>query len=155
MILKEDIEQLANKYLASSSHFLVDVRILPGNTIELCIDDANGIQLDDCVALSRAIEAGLDRDQEDFALTVSSAGLDQALKVYPQYLKFVGKEVALVLKNGKKLKGILSQALPESITVSYSQMEIVEGKKRKQKVDYQDCFQLSEIKTTKPVIHFS
>jgi Uncharacterized protein conserved in bacteria len=154
MILKENIERLTINHLASTSHFLVDVCILPGNNIEVCIDDANGIQLDDCVALSRAIEAGLDRDKEDFSLTVTSAGLDQALKVFPQYLKFVGKEVALVLRDGKKCKGILTEAQPESITIMYSQMETVEGKKRKQKVEHQDCFLLSEVKSTKPVIHF-
>ena len=154
MIRKEDIEQLAIKHLSLSSHFLVSVCVLPGNEIELCIDDAEGIQLDDCVALSRAIEAGLDRDKEDFSLTVSSAGLDQALKVYPQYLKFLGKEVALVLQNGKKLQGILAEAQPESITLCYSQMELVEGKKRKQKTEHRQCFPLSEVKSTKPVIHF-
>jgi len=154
MILKEHIEQLTISYLASTSHFLVDVCVLPGNDIEVCIDDANGIQLDDCVALSRAIEAGLDRDKEDFSLTVTSAGLDQALKVFPQYLKFVGKEVALVLRDGKKLKGILAEAQPESITLTYSTMEAIENKKRKQNVEHRNCFLLSEVKSTKPVIHF-
>jgi len=154
MIQKKDIEQLTINHLVSTSHFLVEVCVGSGNDIEVCIDDANGIQLDDCVALSRAIEAGLDRDKEDFSLTVTSAGLDQALKVFPQYLKFMGKEVALVLRDGKKLKGILTEAQPESITLTYTQMEIVEGKRRKQKIEHQDCFPLSELKSTKPVIQF-
>ena len=35
-------------------------------------DDA-GVTIDDCVALSRHIESKLDRDKEDFSLTVGSA----------------------------------------------------------------------------------
>lgn len=54
---------------------LVDVKVNKANNIKVFFR-ATGrpVCIDDCVALSRHIESGLDRDKEDFSLMVSSAG---------------------------------------------------------------------------------
>ena len=44
--------------------FVVDVRVAPGNGIEVVVDSDTQVGIDRCVALSRAIEASLDREQE-------------------------------------------------------------------------------------------
>ena len=56
---------------------LVDVKVNKANNIKVFFR-ATGRPacIDDCVALSRHIESGLDRDKEDFSLMVSSAGDD-------------------------------------------------------------------------------
>ena len=41
----------------------------------------------DCVKLSRHIEGNIDREEEDFALQIASAGLSESFKVFKQYEK--------------------------------------------------------------------
>ena len=70
----DKIRNIAEEELAEGSLFLVEVNITPGNEIEVVIDSDGSVDIDDCVALSRAIEERLDREEEDFELTVTSAG---------------------------------------------------------------------------------
>ena len=74
MIAKETIEAIAAAYLADTPLTLVKVKVSKENDIDVTItrEDA-GLTIDDCVALSRHIESKLDRDREDFSLTVGSA----------------------------------------------------------------------------------
>ena len=74
MIAKEIIEAIAREHLESSPLQLVRVKVSKDNDIDVTItrEDA-GVTIDDCVALSRYIESKLDRDKEDFSLTVGSA----------------------------------------------------------------------------------
>ena len=85
MIEKIKILEIVNNALDGSEKFLVNLKITPDNRIYVDIDGDNGITIDDCIELSRAIEGQLDREEEDFELTVSSAGADQPLKLTRQY----------------------------------------------------------------------
>ena len=78
--LQEALEERKGKGL-----FPVSVSVSPKNEIKVYVDGMNGVCIDDCVDISRYIESHLDRDEEDFELTVSSAGLDQAFRVREQY----------------------------------------------------------------------
>lgn len=75
MIEKHTIEQISEKYMEEHGLVLVDVKVNKANNIKVFFR-ATGrpVCIDDCVGLSRHIEAGLDRDKEDFSLMVSSAG---------------------------------------------------------------------------------
>ena len=66
MIDKETIINLTETYLQGSSSYLVDVLIGVGNTITVEIDNDEGVDIDQCAALSRHLEANLDREVEDF-----------------------------------------------------------------------------------------
>lgn len=74
MIAKETIEAIAAEYLAGTALTLVKVKVSKENDIDVTItrEDA-GVTIDDCVELSRYIDSRLDRDKEDFSLTVGSA----------------------------------------------------------------------------------
>jgi ribosome maturation factor RimP len=98
--------------------FLVEVKALAGDEFEIFIDsDAlgddgrpKGVSIEDCMALSRAIDARFDRETDDFSLTVSSAGIGQPLKVARQFRKLVGRQVEVVLTGGAKIIGVLEAA---------------------------------------------
>ncbi len=154
MIKIVDIQKIAENHIAGTDLFLVEVKVSTDNCIEVLVDSPAGIDLDRCVEISRAIESALDREAEDFELTVSSAGLDLPFKVLPQYLKYIGKEVEVVLKNGKKQKAVLTAANEQDITLEYTVMKKEEGAKRKKPVSETTTYALSEIKTTKPIINF-
>ena len=70
MIEKKVVSQLIEEKLASSSNYLVDVVIKPGNLIVVEIDNDEAVSIDDCAELSRYLEEHLDRDVEDYELEV-------------------------------------------------------------------------------------
>ena len=117
MIEKIKILDLVNQALEGSDKFLVNLKITPDNRIYVDIDGDNGVTIDDCIELSRAIESRLDRDEEDFALDVSSAGADQPLKLTRQLVKNIGREVEAVTFDGQKTVGELTAADEASVTL--------------------------------------
>ena len=155
MNLSEIIDAIGGEIVARGC-FLVDVSVSKDNDIVLTIESENGkIELDDCVSLSRFFETKFDREQEDYSLTVSSAGLDQPFKVLKQYLKAVGSKVEVQLKGGKKMVALLEAADEESITLKYSAKEAVEGKKKKELVEHVDRFTMDQVNAVRPFIEFS
>lgn len=154
MIDKNDITTLATEFLTDSPNYLVDVSIAPGNSIVVEIDNVNGVDIDDCIALSRHIESGLDREAEDFELTVTSAGLTSPLKTKRQYKKYEGKEMEILTKKGEKINALLQSSDDEGFTVQISKMVKPEGAKRKVEVTDQVRFRYDEVKHTKYKIRF-
>lgn len=134
--------------------FLVSVHVHPGNKIEVLMDSDQGFTIEHCVEISRFIESKFDREVEDFALEVSSPGLSQPLKVKRQYTKNIGREVAVKLKDGKKIEGTLSKVTDENISLSARVRELVEGTKKKAWVEKETILPFEEINETKIVISF-
>ena len=99
----ERIREIAEQALSGTDRFVVGIRQLPSDEIEVTIDSDTTVGIDDCIALSRAVTGAFDRDAEDFALTVVSAGIGQPLVCERQYRKMVGREVDVVLRDGRKL----------------------------------------------------
>jgi ribosome maturation factor RimP len=115
MITKEQIIELANQKINGTHLFLVDVKVLPGNKIEVFVDGDNGMGINECVEISRHIEGSLDRESEDFSLVVSSPDATKPIKLGRQYLKHIGREFDFVLLNGETLSGKLIEADPAGL----------------------------------------
>lgn len=130
--------------VVSGGLFLVEVKSLPGDEFEVYIDsDARGadgkpkgVSIEDCIRLTRAIEAHFDREQEDFSLTVSSAGIGQPLRILRQYLKLVGRKVDVVMRSGKKSTSVLQAADTDSITLDDERIALTEIKTTKEHIDF-------------------
>jgi len=154
MIDIDKIKNILAEELEGTELFLVDVTCTPGNDIEITIDSDGSVDIDDCVALSKAIDAQFDRDEEDFQLTVTSAGVGYPLKVLRQYRKLIGRPVEVLLKNGTKILAELRSAAENSITLAYQESRAVEGKKKKQLFDVEKTYALEDIKSTKEYLDF-
>ena len=154
MIDKEVLIRHTEDFLEESDNYLVDVIVNPGNAISIEIDNDNGVNINDCVELSRYIESKLNRDEEDFELNVSSAGLTSPLKTIRQYQKYLDKEVEVLTKKGVKLSGILESADDEKFTVIISKKVRLEGAKRKTEVVEDLQLRYDEVKYTKYLIRF-
>lgn len=154
MIDKNELARLIEEKLASSSNYLVDVQVKPGNLIVVEIDNDETVGIDDCVELSRYIETALDRDKEDFELEVGSAGITSPLKVLRQYEKYIGKEVELLLTKGVKVTGVLKYADENGIVVVVEKKVKPEGAKRKVLVEEEQAYAFEEIKYTKYLLRF-
>ena len=151
-----EIKDALQSELVARGCFLVDVTVSKDNDIVVTIESEEGkIELDDCVALSRYFETQFDREKEDYALTMTSAGLDQPFKVFKQFAKAVGTKVEVQLKGGKKMVALLEAADEESVTLKYSVKEAVEGKKKMELVEHVDRFTLDQVNTVRPFIEFN
>ena len=103
MIETKKIIEAAERHLEGSDMFVVECTSTPGNEIELTIDSDTSVGIDACAELSRAVEAQFDRDEEDFSLTVMSAGIGSELKSLRQYRKLAGKSAEVLLTSGVKI----------------------------------------------------
>ena len=154
MIDTKKITEAAERHLEGTDMFVVECTSTPGNDIELTIDSDTSVGIDACVALSRAVEADLDRDAEDFSLTVASAGIGSELRTLRQYRKLVGRPVEVLLTNGVKILAHLDEATDEGVTLSYEEKQVVEGRKRKQPVKVTRSYPFAQIKYTKEWLDF-
>ncbi|MFI3303548.1 MAG: ribosome assembly cofactor RimP [Rikenellaceae bacterium] len=137
--------------------FVVHCTCSPSNEVELFIDSDTKVSIEACIALSRAIEADFDREEEDFSLTVASAGIGSELRLLRQYAKLIGRSVEVLLLSGIKLVGRLEEATPETIKITYEQKQVVEsasGKKKKQIVDVTESYSFDQIKSVKEYLDF-
>jgi ribosome maturation factor RimP len=154
MITKEKIEAFVNEKIAETDIFLVDIQVNTGNVIHVYLDKPEGISIEECVEISRFINAEMDRDVEDYELEVSSPGLSFPFKVSGQYEKYLGRQVQIVLQTGKKLHGTLLSHTPQGITIEHEVSVREEGKKRKKLIKENKYLTFEEIKTTKAVVSF-
>ena len=152
---KEQIIEATQQAITERGCFLVEVTVSKDNDIEVVIEREEGIvDWEDCAAIDKVVHEAFDQDVEDYALTVSSAGLDRPFKVIKQYLKALGTLVEVKFKGGRKLLATLTEATEESIGLKYTALEAVEGKKKKEKVEHNETYPLSEINSVTPYIDF-
>ena len=81
MITNIEIEDIVLQQLNSETEFLVDVSVSAANQIKVQLDGDQGITIERCVEVSKAIEQSFDREVQDFELEVSSAGLSESLRL--------------------------------------------------------------------------
>lgn len=154
MIDKNTIISLSNNYLRDSAIYLVDVTVGFDNIIQVEIDSDRAVNIDECASLSRFLESHLDRETEDFELTVTSVGLTSPFKTLRQYQKYVGKEVEVLSKKGIKQSGILKSADENKFVLTITKKVKPEGAKRKIEVQEDNIFDYNEIKYTKYLLRF-
>ena len=154
MIDKNVVKSLVEEWLQDKDYFLVDIEISQDSRIVVEIDHADGVWIEDCVALSRYIEDRLSRDEEDYELEVGSAGLGQPFKVPQQYLNFIGEEVEVLDADGKKTRGVLKSVDGNNFVVTATEKVKVEGKKRPQLMEVDHDFEMDHVKYTMYLISF-
>ena len=101
------------------------------------IDKPGGVTIDECEAVSRAIEPILDEKdpiESEYVLSVSSLGLDRPLKKPRDYERAMGKELEIRLyapQNGKKqLVGTLTAFDEDGFTVETEQKQTLTIRKK-------------------------
>ena len=152
---QEQIIQAVEPAVKELGCFLVEVTVSAANDIEVVIEKEEGIvDWDDCAAIDKVVHEAFDQDVEDYALTVSSAGLDRPFKVLRQYQKAIGTQVDVKFKGGKRIIATLTSASEDSIGLQYTALEAVEGKKKKEKVEHNDVCPLADINSVTPYIDF-
>lgn len=134
MDLKEKIKELAQRNLADSAHFLVDVILSKHKPMKftVIIDGDHGITIDDCAVLSNKINETLGEIIDDqYSLEVSTPGLDHPLKLHRQFVKNTGRGLKVHTSAKTVITGKLTSVLPDKIIL---ETENKEGKKGETKL---------------------
>jgi len=157
MINRKEIERLVEERILELDNglYVVEMTISSSNVIRIEIDKTNGgVTVADCVSVSRNVEHNLDREQQDFELHVSSAGLDKPIRHINQYIKNTGRTINVVQKEGKIVEGKIMKVSDDRIVLSCEEVQLLEGKKRKEKVEVIYEIMLTDIKEANIVISF-
>lgn len=156
MISQQTIETLVADFIAQEypTHYLVDVAVHPGNRVVVELGSEEGIGIDDCVRITKHIEANVDREVEDYELEVGSAGITSPFKVLRQYEAAIDSEIEVLRKGGIKEKGVLVSATAERIELSVIRKVKLEGAKRKTEVEEILTIPMEEILSTKRILSF-
>lgn len=147
-----EIQEIIAPILQENNLFLVDVTVSTDNAVEVCVDSMQGVSVKECMTVSRTLEARLDRENEDFSLTVYSAGIGFPFKVPQQFEKNMGKRVEVKLSDGKKMEGTLLAHSESGITIAREESVAVEGKKKKEKVIKNIEVSFADIKEVKDIV---
>ncbi|AXT57803.1 ribosome assembly cofactor RimP [Aquimarina sp. AD1] len=155
MLLKDKVQSLLAEALEERpSLFLISQKIHPGNIIEIIVDGDGGITVEDCIALSRAIEHNLDREEEDFSLQVMSAGVSEGLVHRRQYKKNIGRKLKVKTEGGNTIEGELVSVSDNSIDLVWKAREPKPVGKGKITVIKEASVSYDEIQEAKVMITF-
>lgn len=164
MINKDIVKEMVVSFIADKDIFLVDTKVSTANRITVLVDKPSGITIDECVLISRLIEANLDRETEDYELNVSSPGLDTPFRVREQYEMSIGRTIEIIDNDGNKTRGVMRNVSGEGFEVEIDKTVKtgVKGKSRvnpaniggKAKETREISFNFDEIKSVKEVIRF-
>lgn len=118
----EKIEEFVKNFISGSKDlFLVDMKIAPGNKVTVLLDGDEGVTIDDCTAINKALYKFIEETtlfgSSNFSLEVSSFGVDKPLKLLRQYKKNVGRKVEVVLNDGTKKEGTLTEVNEDEIQI--------------------------------------
>jgi len=125
--LEKSLEQQLFNSVESLGYELMDLEFSPqknGLKITVFIDHDNGIDIDDCVNITKEISPIFEDDECDksYIIEVSSPGLDRKLINKEHFDKFIGKTIKIKLKNKlldrKNFKGQLLNRVKNTITIN-------------------------------------
>lgn len=134
MKITEKVWQFAEPLVQAQGCSLWDVEyVREGGEwfLRLYIDKDGGVNIDDCEAVSRAVDPVLDEKDpipESYRFEVCSAGLERVLKRPSDFERFLGEPVLVKLyrpKNGQKeFPGVLKGYADGAVTIDMNGTEL-------------------------------
>ena len=154
-MFKETVRNLLDNALNERKDlFLIDFEILSDNIIRVVLDGDNGVLVEDCIFVSRAIEHNLDREEQDFSLEVTSAGATSPLVLPRQYKKHVGRNLEVRTLDGDEVIGELTKVDNQSVLLKWKTREPKPVGKGKVTVTKEANIAFDDIKEAKVKIKF-
>lgn len=155
MTFKSKVQEVLDAALAEREHlFLIDLSINDANKISVILDGDFGVNLQDCIDVSRAVENNLDREEQDFSLEVASAGVSSPLKLVRQFKKNIGRTIKVKAISSEEIEAKLSMADDEKITLEWQAREPKKIGKGKETVDKKLEIPYENIKEAIVIISF-
>jgi ribosome maturation factor RimP len=155
MDIEKRVKELVDEKLSEIARpdlFLVDAKMHSNGKLIILLDGDKGVGIADCAAVSRYVGFKLEEENvldTAYNLEVSSPGIDMPLALPRQYVKNIGRSLAIKMADGSKREGKLSSLTEDAIIIEENKKE--KGKKAEQ---VESVIPLSQITETKVVISF-
>jgi ribosome maturation factor RimP len=148
------IRDLVNEALEQKdSLYLVDLSISSNNKIQIVVDGDHGVSLNECIRISRSVDNGLDREEEDFSLEVSTPDIAHPLKLKRQYKKNINR-ILKVTTSTEEFEGTLTEVNDTNIVLNWKAREPKPIGKGKVTVEKTATLEYKDIKEAKVKILF-
>ena len=155
MVFKDKVNSLVAQALEERQDlFLISLTISDSNKIMVIIDGDNGVNIKDCIDLSRAVEPNLDREEQDFELEVASYGALTPFSLPRQFQKNIGRNVEVKKADGEKFEATIAEVNQENVTFTWQAREPKPIGKGKHTVDKSVTLPYTDIKDATVVIVF-
>lgn len=153
MTLQQEILNAVEARIAGTENYVVEVKVSPSK-ITVVLDHPKSLSLDECVAVSRHLQDVFETTDvfEKHELEVTSPGMEEPLKVLPQYIKRLRNRVSVLTFDGLKRTGILESADENGIVIA-EEVTVKEGN-RKTKTLRPLVLSFSDIKETRVLFSF-
>lgn len=151
---QQKVKDLVTEALAeNTSLFLIKLEFLANNKIFVEVDGDEGVSLEEIIRISRNVEHNLDREEDDFALEVTSPDISEPLKVKRQYIKNIDR-ILQVITPTEKLEGTLKEVNENDIVLTWKTREPKPVGKGKITVNKEETILYQDIKQAKVKIVF-
>jgi ribosome maturation factor RimP len=154
--MRRRVTDLLNKALEENpSLFLIELIITDDHRISVILDGDHGVKVEDCMAMSRAIEHNLDREEFDFSLEVASAGISEPLVLPRQFKKNIGRKLKVRTNEGETIEGELVLVSEEEVNLKWKTREPKPIGKGKVTVQKEAILPYKDIAEAKVMITFN
>ena len=148
------VKKLVNEALAENEAlFLIDLDFGNEASIKVVVDGDSGVPLSECIRISRHVEHNLDRENEDFALEVTTPNITDPITDQRQYNKNLGRTLKVKTLE-ESFEGKLIEVTEKEISLFWKAREPKPIGKGKITVEKQQTIPLSDIKEAKVKIIF-
>jgi len=153
MNIEKKVKALVEEKIADKPNlFIVDIKMHSNGKLVILVDGDNGIGIDDVAGISRYVGFKLEEEnviETAYNLEVSSPGLDAPLRSIRQYLKNIGRNLAIKMADGTKREGKLSSITEDAIVI---EEKVKEKGKRAEVIEA--VIPVDQITETKVLISF-
>jgi len=153
MDIEKRVTELVEEKIADRPDlFLVSVKMHSSGKLVILVDGEKGIGIADCAAISRHVGFHLEEEnviEDAYNLEVSSPGIDAPLVLPRQYVKNVGRQLAIKMADGSKREGKLTGMTEDAIVIE----ETIKEKGKKAEI-VESAVPLAQITETKVLISF-
>ena len=155
MDIEKRVTELVEEKISAEGRtdlFLVSVKMHSNGKLIILVDGDKGIGIADCAAISRHVGFHLEEEnviENAYNLEVSSPGIDAPLVLPRQYVKNVGRQLAIKMTDGSKREGKLTGMTEDAVVIEETKKE--KGKKAE---IVESAVPLAEITETKVLISF-
>ena len=155
MNIEKRVTELVEEKISAEGRtdlFLVDVKMHSNGKLIILVDGEKGIGIADCAQISRHVGFHLEEEnvlEDAYNLEVSSPGIDAPLILPRQYVKNIGRQLAIKLADGNKKEGKLTGITEDTVII-----EEVNKEKGKKAETIEVVVPFSQITETKVLISF-
>ena len=153
MDIEKRVTELVEEKIADRPDlFLVDVKMHTNGKLIVLVDGDKGIGIADCAQISRHVGFHLEEENvvdTAYNLEVSSPGVDAPLILPRQYVKNVGRSLAIKMADGSKKEGKLTGMTEDAVII-----EEINKQKGKKAETIESVIPLTQITETKVLISF-